>query len=291
MFYALSALTGFCIAVMIVTNGALSDQYGVYAATVIIHITGLLLISAVLALRKERVRHRRDWSLWLYAGGAVGVATTAFNNLAFGKIPVSAILALGLLGQCVTSLLLDQFGLLGMPRRAFRPVKLTGVALVVLGIAWMTLPVSPGAWVPILVSLASGVTIVVSRTLNAGLAQQIGEGPSTFYNYAVGLAVALLALGLLGRGEPLFAGGAVSWSLPMYLGGGIGVLVVFLSNLTVKKVSSFYMTLLVFIGQVFTGLGLDLFLTGRFSRRNLVGGLLVAAGLTLNLLLDRRREG
>jgi hypothetical protein len=39
---------------------------------------------------------------------------------------------------------------------------------------------------------------------------------------------------------------------------------------------------------VFTGVVLDTLIDGAFSLQNLVGGLFVAAGLTLNLLFERR---
>ena len=43
-----------------------------------------------------------------------------------------------------------------------------------------------------------------------------------------------------------------------------------------------------FVGQVFTGVALDTLLDGAFSSQNLIGGLFVAVGLTLNLLFERR---
>lgn len=285
-YYLLSVLTGVLIAAMVAINGALTGQYGVYLATVIIHIVGLALITVVCLLKKEKPAQRRRLPLWFYLGGVIGVGTTVFNNVAFGRISLSAIVALGLLGQSVSALFIDQFGWMGMPRRVFRPAKLAGLLCMLAGCVYM-LWGTAFAVVPVLVSLLAGVCVVTSRTVNARLSAVTSETVSTWYNYIVGLLFAAIALGLLGRAElsPLPAFSATPW---IYLGGVLGVGVVLLSNLTVARISAFYMTLLVFVGQVFTGIVIDIITTGAFSQANLIGGILVGLGMTVNLVLDRK---
>ena len=107
MYYFLSLLIGILVAVMIAFNGGLTTVYGIYSATVIIHIVGLILIGAIILFRREKPFAKRlpgD----LYIGGVLGVATTASVNFAFGKISLSAILALGLFGQSVAGVLVGQ---------------------------------------------------------------------------------------------------------------------------------------------------------------------------------------
>lgn len=79
MYYLFSLLTGILISVMVAFNGGLTELYGVYPATVIVHITGLLFISVLIIMKHERPFAKiHKW--FLYLGGAIGVATTAFNN-------------------------------------------------------------------------------------------------------------------------------------------------------------------------------------------------------------------
>lgn len=287
LYYSLSILTGVLIAGMVAINGALTAQYGVYLSTVIIHIVGLVLISIVCLARREQPAKRRKLPLWFYFGGIIGVGTTVFNNIAFGRISLSAIVALGLMGQAVSSLCIDQFGWMGMPKRPFRPVKLTGLLCMLAGCVYM-LWGSAFAPVPVIVSLLAGICVVTSRTVNARLCAQSSETVSTWFNYAVGLTFSLITLFLLGRAElsplPAFSG-----SFWIYGGGAVGVLVVLLSNLTVARISAFYMTMLLFVGQVFTGIVIDIATTGVFSQANLIGGALVAIGMVLNLWLDMRK--
>ena len=115
MYYFASLMIGILVAVMIAFNGGLTTLYGMYSATVIIHIVGLLLIGGMILLRREKPFAKRlPW--YLYIGGVLGVATTASVNFAIGKISLSAILALGLFGQSVAGALVDQFGWFGMKK-------------------------------------------------------------------------------------------------------------------------------------------------------------------------------
>jgi len=92
---------------------------------------------------------------------------------------------------------------------------------------------------------------------------------------------------LLGTGEQIWLGLVLSPNWWIYLGGAIGVMTVWLSNVVVVKIPQLYITLLMFVGQVFTGVLLDALRDGAFSVANLIGGSLVALGLALNLLLER----
>ncbi len=278
----LSLLTGILISVMVAINGVLTERYGVYSATVIIHIVGLIIILAWVLIKRERP-FAKFHARHLYLGGAIGVFTTAFNNIAYGRISVSAILALGLFGQSVTGIFIDQYGWMGMPKHPFNRQKLVGFALILAGIAAMT---DKFELVAVIVSLATGVTIIVSRTINAKLADVTSIPVSTFYNYAIGLVCAILLYLILGSGESINTAIAPNWYI--FVGGALGVSVVWLSNVTVMKVSAFYLSLLLFVGQVFSGIAVDAFIEQSFSPRSLIGGVLVAAGLIVNLVLERR---
>jgi len=288
MFYTLSLLTGILITVMVAVNGALTAQYGIYSATVIIHIIGLTLITAAALAKRDRIFTASGIPWFLYLGGAIGVMTTVFNNLAFGRISVSAIMALGLFGQSVAGLIIDQFGLFGMARHPFSRRKLLGLALLLAGIGVM---VNMLEFTAVAVSFAAGVNIVLSRTLNARLSAHTSERVSTFYNYFIGLIVSVFVFLMLGNENILpflhqpLAISPANWYI--YLGGVLGVCVVFVGNITAVKISAFYLTLLIFIGQVFSGIMIDFIILREISARILIGGALVSAGLSANLFLDK----
>jgi len=141
--------------------------------------------------------------------------------------------------------------------------------------------------VAIVVSLLAGFTIVVSRMINSNLAERTSLIYSTIWNYISGLAVSAVLLVLFGLGEPApFSQGfpKEAWIL---FGGALGATVIFLQNATVTKVSALNLTLLMFVGQIFTSIVLDWIISGSFSLGNTLGGVFVAAGMGFNLWVDR----
>lgn len=137
-------------------------------------------------------------------------------------------------------------------------------------------------------SFLAGVTIVVSRILNAQLGDKIGILSSTFFNYIVGLSLSLILL--LCSNEATLITSMPYKTVPLwgYLGGLLGVIVVSLSSFTTPKTSILYFSLFCFIGQLFIGIIIDFVTLGVMSPGKLLGGLLVLAGLSFNLIIDSK---
>jgi len=271
---------------MVVFNGELTSFYGVYISTAIIHIVGLIFVSILCVIKKIPLITKKI-SFLLYTGGAIGVLTILFNNLAFNKISVSAIVALSLLGQAITSIIIDNYGFFDMSKQVFNKKKYISLLFMILGVIYMLSTFNSIMIVPIILSFLTGITVVTSRTINARLAQKTSMLASTWYNYLVGSLVSFLMLIIFFKNID-FIPFSFSKNISMYLGGILGVVTVLLSNITVTKISSYYMTLLLFVGQIFSGIILDVILTNEFSTINLVGGILVSIGLSLDLWIDKR---
>lgn len=282
MYYAYSLLAGMLISVLVVFNGSLSGYLGQGLSLLVIHAVGLAAILLYMALRREKPR-KSGLSVWWYTGGLLGILTTLFNLRAFGHISVSAILGLSLLGESLSGLLADHTGFLGLPVRRFRAEKLLGAAITLAGILLM---ITDFVIIPVLLSLLAGVTVLLSRLINGRLARASSVSTATLSNYAAGLLGSALLLPFLGLPQ------AIPQGIPFtaFLGGAVGTAVVILSNHIVGRISSFYMTLALFVGQVVAGLLLDMLLEGSFPLRTALGGLLVLLGLTASLLQDRARR-
>lgn len=289
MFTVLSFLAGALAAVSVMQCGQLAAFYGDYSSSVITHLVGLTVLAPMFTYRRRALPEKRPAALWMYLGGVVGVGTVVLNNMAFGGVGVTAIVGLGLLGQSVTSLFVDQFGLLGAARVPFFKGKLLGLAAVFCGALVLVLPLSGANIAAVLMSLGTGLTIVVARTMNARLAERRGVMRSTLMNYITGILTSLVFLLLLGRGEPMMVDFQLSSNWFMYLGGAVGVCLTMLLNITVSRLPAFAFTLLQFTGQLFTSLVLDAILQGSFSVQSAVGGALVAVGMCLNAWMENRR--
>ena len=134
MYYLLTIVCGVFVACMIAINGNLTSLYGVYTATVLIHLIGLIPLCIIVKVKHVTIKLHKGVPCYYILGGAIGVGTTVFNNIAFDSIGISAILALGLLGQSFTSVLIDQFGWFGMKRQPVNLKKLYGFTFVLIGI-------------------------------------------------------------------------------------------------------------------------------------------------------------
>lgn len=141
-----------------------------------------------------------------------------------------------------------------------------------------------------LIAILSGISNVISRSVNFVLSEKLGVYQSTLFNYIFGLAGSILILLISGETSKLFSSTSYDASWLAYTGGLVGVAVVSLQVFLSYKVSSFYLTLLIFVGQLFTGIILDFILSGKISIWQVIGGILVIIGLSYNLYIDRVEE-
>jgi transporter family-2 protein len=141
--------------------------------------------------------------------------------------------------------------------------------------------------IAIVVAIVAGAFIVISRNINSILAEKKGLLASTFFNYVTGFSLSVIFL--LISSESIKQSYALFGTVPLwaYLGGLLGVAVVAISNIVTSKISAFYMSLIIFVGQLFTGIVIDYFALGILSIGKVIGGLLVVVGLIYNLYVDR----
>lgn len=130
---------GIIISIMISFNGALSSKVGNYPAVVIIHIVGIILVIAILVIKRQKICFKEHIPFYLFTAGAIGVIMTIFNNLCVNTLGVSLTLSIGLFGQSVASTIIDHFGLLGMETHKLKPKKIIGYSIVLCGIIIMTI--------------------------------------------------------------------------------------------------------------------------------------------------------
>lgn len=139
----------------------------------------------------------------------------------------------------------------------------------------------------ILIAIAAGVSTVIARNLNSILANKIGLLEGTFFNFGTGLLLSAIFLLLSGEFSNLSFISLRSVPFWAFFGGLIGIILVAISSLVVPKISAFYFTLLMFLGQLLAGMLIDYFSHNTISVGKIIGGLLVVSGLTYNLIIDR----
>jgi transporter family-2 protein len=135
----------------------------------------------------------------------------------------------------------------------------------------------------------AGVTVVIGRIINSSLAEKIGTLQGTLINYLVGLFFSVLFLFLTSKSLTISTPTITGIPVWAYFGGAVGVAVVLLCNYITPRISTFYSTLLMFVGQLFVGIILDYIILKDLSIGKLIGGILVLTGLIYNLRVDKKQ--
>jgi transporter family-2 protein len=139
-----------------------------------------------------------------------------------------------------------------------------------------------------LLALISGGTVATSILLNARLGALKGLYKGVFVNYLMGVIVSVPLLLVINGLR--FPGVELNWPLAIALtGGAIGYVVVLLNSHITPKIGILYVTILLFIGQLGTGIAIDAFREGSVSAGKIAGGLLIASGLVYLLRIERNK--
>lgn len=139
MNYLISVLTGIILAIMIALNGNLGNATGNYVSSVIIHFVGLIGIIIVLIVTKSKIKNLKGIPFYMFSGGLIGILTVLSTNISFSNLGVSLTVSLALLGQLITSIVIDHFGYFGLTVTRFEKKKTIGFGIIILGIYVMAL--------------------------------------------------------------------------------------------------------------------------------------------------------
>lgn len=138
-YYALALLAGVLLPTQIGVNNSLAKQLKspIWASLISFTIgTCALALYAVLVARPAPGGARlvsMPW--WLWTGGLIGAAYVTFSIIAASRIDALGLLAAGLAGQAVASLVLDHYGLPGFPVHHVNAGRICGVLLLGAGVA------------------------------------------------------------------------------------------------------------------------------------------------------------
>ena len=132
----LAFLGGVVVAVQAPTNALLAKaMQSPIAAAFISFTVGTAALAAILAagggMRVTPELKALPWYAW--AGGLYGAFFVAVAAVAAPRIGVAALLTAAIAGQLVAALLLDHYGLLGVPKQPVNLVRAAGVFLVIVG--------------------------------------------------------------------------------------------------------------------------------------------------------------
>ena len=137
VFYLLVFIAGGFLALQGPMNAKLAQNFGRHAVSTVsitfaIGAVALAILAVVLQIPAPTLAgNTTKWWHWL--GGILGASYVATISFAVPKIGTASAMSLVLLGQVISSIALDHFGLIGMAEHATSWQRLVGVGLVFLG--------------------------------------------------------------------------------------------------------------------------------------------------------------
>ncbi|MCY9848473.1 MULTISPECIES: DMT family transporter [Pectobacterium] len=147
IYYFLAVSVGIAIATQSAVNNQLKSILGgsTMLAALISFIVGTLCLFFLCAASGERFNQLiqlRHCNIGLLSGGVLGAFFVFGTTFLAPRLGIAAMISLVIFGQISMSLLLDKFGLLGLPIREIAPMRLVGVLLVLAGVLCVNLKAS-----------------------------------------------------------------------------------------------------------------------------------------------------
>lgn len=142
----------------------------------------------------------------------------------------------------------------------------------------------------ILLAVLGGVLTTLSMVVSSTIGKKIGLIQSTIIHYIGGLIGGVFIL--IGLGSKIAPSIAEMSRMPFYifLGGIMGVIVVYTSNIVIPKIPVVYSTLLMFSGQMLCAIIIDAIVMGDFSWIKLLGAIIVVLGILYNSRVDAKES-
>jgi transporter family-2 protein len=129
-------LTGTMMTVQGIINTLLAERVGTYGSIFVLTIVNLLLVGLVVLFFPGTLSYQNlpSWNRWyLYLGGVLGVFILAAIIVLLPRSGASLGFLYIIMGQMISGVIIEHFGLLGMAKAPFSGTKFWGVVLFVAG--------------------------------------------------------------------------------------------------------------------------------------------------------------
>jgi len=132
-------LSGILIIFVNYLNSIMGQESSVFFATSYYHLSGFVVFTIILLLKKEKFINLKELEFRYFLPGLFSVFTILIASFVMPVIGATMLMAFNLIGQTITSNLIDHYGLLGMRKRPLEKKKLIGYSIILLGIIIMFL--------------------------------------------------------------------------------------------------------------------------------------------------------
>ena len=135
-----------------------------------------------------------------------------------------------------------------------------------------------------ILAFIAGTLTIISMVTNSTLAKYVGTAQSTLVNFITGLLVSLVMFFFFNNQSLPF----ISFPLWALLGGFLAVFIVIITNLVIPKIPAIYTSLLIFVGQLLTGIIIDFLVNHSVNSNKIIGVSIIVLGLFFNFMVDKK---
>ncbi len=286
----LVAVVGAQLAVQAPLNSGLGRTVGKLPAALISFLVGLTALF-LLCLVSGELGHFSsigDASFPSLFGGFSGAIFVATSTVTISRIGAGAVAAATIAGQLTCSLVVDDFGWVGVDTVPVTELRILGAILLLVGTGLVVYRrkyatdlegAGKAGLLAVVAVMISGALVGVQHPLNAELADHIGGLNSALMNFMTGtvlLAVIVISARL---GRDMKRVGEVRW---YYLCGGfIGVVTVLSALSAVGTIGAAGLTAAIVTGQLLSSIILDRFGVFGLERRRITPTRLIGVGLLI----------
>jgi bacterial/archaeal transporter family-2 protein len=129
-------LAGSMITIQSVLNASLGKKTGNLGSVLVLTIVSISVLLLLIPLFPGSANFKGipGWSEWyLYAGGVLGILILAAPIFLLPRIGATSTLTALVMGQLVLALVMDQFGLFGIPKIEINLTRIMGLILLIVG--------------------------------------------------------------------------------------------------------------------------------------------------------------
>lgn len=138
LFLLLALAAGVLLPVQAGLNAQLRSALGSpVAAALISFVVGTAGLASIALLLRTPLPLGRAWAVttpWQWGGGLIGAAYVLAAVVLAPRLGAATLIAAVVAGQMLSSLVLDQYGLVGFPVHSLTPIRLIGAALMIAGV-------------------------------------------------------------------------------------------------------------------------------------------------------------
>lgn len=144
---------------------------------------------------------------------------------------------------------------------------------------------------PIIFALSAGMLVILCISINGRLANKVGLIQAGMTNYFVGLISSFIYI-IITNDTSLAELFHIDSGIPFYFfcGGAVGSFIMVLNSLIINNLSAVYVTILVFIGQLSTGVLIDYLQSSILPIGKILGGILIVVGLLFYIKGDNLKN-